>query len=177
MHVMEIIVDWMFLWSSRMTVCVIFCCFLFFWWASETDRCYYGWPRAASERWCLCSWGRDTVPSLSSLPWMTSRGTILRRWPQLGFGSRTDLMCLCLLNDSSGVMRIREPLMTASTSGIHIMSDIFKHPLTHISSIPKGRVEWLLVMLEQVLDIGKAFNLEDLWFLLDDLPEINSQPD
>lgn len=67
--------------------------------------------------------------------------------------------------------------MTASTSGIHIMSDIFKHPLTHISSIPKGCVEWLLVMLEQVLDIGKAFNLEDLWFLLDDLPEINSQPD
>lgn len=67
--------------------------------------------------------------------------------------------------------------MTASTSGIHIMSDIFKHPLTHISSIPEGCVEWLLVMLEQVLDIGKAFNLEDLWFLLDDLPEINSQPD
>lgn len=57
------------------------------------------------------------------------------------------------------------------------MPDIFKHPLTHISSIPKGGVEWLLVMLEQVLDIGKAFNLEDLWFLLDDLPEINSQPD
>lgn len=39
-----------------------------------------------------------------------------------------------------------------------------------ISSIPKGGVEWLLVMLEQVLDICKAFNLEDLWFLLDDLP-------
>ncbi len=52
-------------------------------------------------------------------------------------------------------------------------SDIFKHPLTHISSIPKGGVEWLLVMLEQVLDISKAFNLEDLRFLLYDLPETN----
>lgn len=51
------------------------------------------------------------------------------------------------------------------------MPDIFKHPLTHISSIPKGSVEWLFVMLEQVLDISKAFNLEDLGFLLDDLPE------
>lgn len=39
-----------------------------------------------------------------------------------------------------------------------------------ISSIPKGGVEWLLVMLEQVLDICKAFNLEDLRFLLNDLP-------
>lgn len=55
------------------------------------------------------------------------------------------------------------------------MSDTFKHPLTHISSIPKGGVEWLFVMLEQVLDISKAFNLEDLRFLLDDLPE-NKQP-
>lgn len=51
------------------------------------------------------------------------------------------------------------------------MPDIFKHPLTHISSIPKGGVEWLFVMLEQVLDISKAFNLEDLGLLLDDLPE------
>lgn len=57
------------------------------------------------------------------------------------------------------------------------MPDILKHPLTHISSIPKGRVEWLLVMLEQVLDVSKAFNLEDLGFLLDDLPETNSQCD
>ena len=57
------------------------------------------------------------------------------------------------------------------------MSDIFKHSLTHISSIPKGGVEWLLVMLEQVLDICKAFNLEDLWFLLNDLPEDNRQFD
>lgn len=56
-------------------------------------------------------------------------------------------------------------------------SDTFKHPLTHISSIPKGGVEWLLVMLEQVLDICKAFNLEDLRFLLDDLPETNRQID
>lgn len=39
-----------------------------------------------------------------------------------------------------------------------------------ISSIPKGGVERLLVMLEQVLDVCKAFNLEDLWFLLNDLP-------
>lgn len=38
-----------------------------------------------------------------------------------------------------------------------------------ISSIPKGGIKWLLVMLEQVLDVCKAFNLEDLWFLLDDL--------
>lgn len=51
------------------------------------------------------------------------------------------------------------------------MFDIFKHPLTHISSIPKGCIEWLLVMLEQVLDVSKAFNLEDLWFLLNDFPE------
>lgn len=53
-------------------------------------------------------------------------------------------------------------------------SNIFKHALTHISSIPKGSVEWLLVMLEQVLDVCKAFNLEDLWFLFNDLPETNS---
>lgn len=52
-----------------------------------------------------------------------------------------------------------------------VMFDIFKHPLTHISSIPKGCIEWLLVMLEQVLDVSKAFNLEDLWFLLNDFPE------
>lgn len=32
-------------------------------------------------------------------------------------------------------------------------------------------------MLEQVLDISKAFNLEDLGFLLDDLPETNGQSD
>lgn len=57
------------------------------------------------------------------------------------------------------------------------MSDIFKYPLTHISSIPKGCVEWLLVMLKQVLDVGKAFNLEDLWFLLNDFPEINGKSD
>lgn len=54
-------------------------------------------------------------------------------------------------------------------------SDIFKHALTHISSIPKGGIKWLLVMLEQVLDVCKAFNLEDLWFLLDDLSEANRQ--
>lgn len=51
------------------------------------------------------------------------------------------------------------------------MFDIFKQPLTHISPIPKGCVEWLLVMLEQVLDVSKAFNLEDLWFFLNDFPE------
>lgn len=56
-------------------------------------------------------------------------------------------------------------------------SDVFKHPLTHISSVPKGGVEWLLVMLEQVLDVCKAFNLEDLWFLLNDFPEANGQFD
>lgn len=54
-------------------------------------------------------------------------------------------------------------------------SDIFKHALTHISSIPEGGVEWLLVMLEQVLDVSKAFNLEDLWFLLNDLSEADRQ--
>lgn len=54
-------------------------------------------------------------------------------------------------------------------------SDIFKHALTHISSIPKGGIKWLLVMLEQVLDVCKAFNLEDLWFLLNDLSEANRQ--
>lgn len=57
------------------------------------------------------------------------------------------------------------------------MSDIFKRPLTHISSIPKGGVEWLLVMLEQVLDVSKAFNLEDLRFLLNYLPEASRQSD
>lgn len=79
--------------------------------------------------------------------------------------------------------------MSASTSGKHSFltcknervnvweADIFKHSLTHISSIPKGGVEWLLVMLEQVLDICKAFNLEDLWFLLNDLPEADRQFD
>lgn len=51
------------------------------------------------------------------------------------------------------------------------MFDIFKQPLTHISSIPEGCVEWLLVMLEQVLDVSKAFNLEDLWLFLNDFPE------
>lgn len=30
-------------------------------------------------------------------------------------------------------------------------------------------------MLEQVLDVCKAFNLEDLWFLLNDLSEANRQ--
>lgn len=30
-------------------------------------------------------------------------------------------------------------------------------------------------MLEQILDVCKAFNLEDLWFLLDNLPEGNGQ--
>lgn len=54
------------------------------------------------------------------------------------------------------------------------MFDIFKQPLTHISSIPEGCVEWLLVMLEQVLDVSKAFNLEDLWFFLNDFPEIEN---
>lgn len=48
--------------------------------------------------------------------------------------------------------------------------DIFKQPLTHISSIPEGCVERLLVMLEQVLDVGEAFDLEDLWFFLDHFP-------
>lgn len=89
----------------------------------------------------------------------------------------TDFICLCLLIDSQSVMLVLQYIMAALTSGKHSSltckskSDIFKHPLTHISSIPKGRVEWLLVMLEQVLDIRKAFNLEDLWFLLNDLPE------
>lgn len=50
------------------------------------------------------------------------------------------------------------------------MFDIFKQPLTHISSIPEGCVERLLVMLEQVLDVGEAFDLEDLRFFLDHLP-------
>lgn len=48
--------------------------------------------------------------------------------------------------------------------------DIFKQPLTHISSIPEGGVERLLVMLEQVLDVGEAFDLEDLRFFLDHFP-------
>lgn len=48
--------------------------------------------------------------------------------------------------------------------------DIFKQPLTHISSIPEGCVERLLVMLEQVLDVGEAFDLEDLRFFLDYFP-------
>lgn len=52
--------------------------------------------------------------------------------------------------------------------------DIFKQLLTHISSIPEGCVEWLLVMLEQVLDVSKAFNLEDLWLFLNDFPEIEN---
>lgn len=97
----------------------------------------------------------------------------------LSFGSALALIsCVCVRQAiSNGVTRILWPPVTASTAGIRIMPDIFKHPLTHISSIPKGSVEWLLVMLEQVLDISKAFNLEDLWFLLDDLPETNSQSD
>lgn len=57
----------------------------------------------------------------------------------------------------------------------HLMLDIFKQPLTHISSIPEGCVEWLLVMLEQVLDVSEAFDLEDLWFFLDDFPEMENQ--
>lgn len=56
----------------------------------------------------------------------------------------------------------------------HLMFDIFKQPLTHISSIPKGCVEWLLVMLEQVLDVSEAFDLEDLRFFLDHFPEIEN---
>lgn len=98
-----------------------------------------------------------------------------------------DFTCLCPLTDSQSVMLISQTdhdcidSWNTQLSDWHcvsaLMSDIFKHPLTHISSIPKGCVEWLLVMLEQVLDISKAFNLEDLWFLLDDLPEINRQSD
>ena len=42
----------------------------------------------------------------------------------------------------------------------------FTQLLTHISSIPEGGVEGLFVMLEQVLDVRKAFDLKDLWFLL-----------
>ena len=57
----------------------------------------------------------------------------------------------------------------------HLMFDIFKQPLTHISSIPEGCVEWLLVMLEQVLDVSEAFDLEDLRFFLDDFPEIENR--
>lgn len=97
----------------------------------------------------------------------------------------TDFICLCLLNDIQSVMLIFQDIMTTLTYGKHSSwalksvvfnvpeSDIFKHPLTHISSIPKGCIEWLLVMLKQVLDVCKAFNLEDLWFLLNDLPEGN----
>lgn len=97
-----------------------------------------------------------------------------------------DFICLCLLIDSQSVMVILRYIMTESTSGkcssltcksghFNVWGfDIFKNPLTHISSIPKGGVEWLLVMLEQVLDVCKAFNLEDLWFLLNDFPEENS---
>lgn len=55
------------------------------------------------------------------------------------------------------------------------MFDIFKQPLTHISSIPEGCVEWLLVMLEQVLDVSEAFDLEDLRFFLDHFPEIENR--
>lgn len=97
---------------------------------------------------------------------------------------RADFICLCPLTDSQSVMLISQTdhdSWNTQLSDWHcvsaLMSDIFKHPLTHISSIPKGCVEWLLVMLEQVLDISKAFNLEDLWFLLNDLPEINRQSD
>lgn len=98
-----------------------------------------------------------------------------------------DFICLCRRTDSQSVMlssqtdHDRIDSWNTQLSDRHcvnaLMSDIFKHPLTHISPIPKGCVEWLLVMLEQVLDISKAFNLEDLWFLLDDLPEINRQSD
>lgn len=55
------------------------------------------------------------------------------------------------------------------------MFDIFKQPLTHISSIPEGCVECLLVMLEQVLDVSEAFDLEDLRFFLDDFPETENR--
>lgn len=41
---------------------------------------------------------------------------------------------------------------------------------THVGSVPERSVEWLLVWQEQVLDVRKAFDLELLWFLLDDLP-------
>lgn len=97
----------------------------------------------------------------------------------LSFGSALALISFVCVRQaiSTAVTRIRQPPVTASTAAIRVMPDIFKHPLTHISSIPKGSVEWLFVMLEQVLDISKAFNLEDLWFLLDDLPETNSQSD
>lgn len=87
-------------------------------------------------------------------------------------------MCVCLLIDSQRVSLILQYIMSASTLHRAVReSDIFKRSLTHISSIPKGGVEWLLVMLEQVLDICKAFNLEDLWFLLNDLPEGNRRFD
>lgn len=65
---------------------------------------------------------------------------------------------------------------TTTTEGFNVPeSDIFKQALTHISSIPKGCIKRLLVMLKQVLYVRKAFNLEDLWFLLNDLPKGNRQ--
>lgn len=54
--------------------------------------------------------------------------------------------------------------------GAYQKSPGFTGPLTHVSSVPEGGVEWLLVMLEQVPDVCKAFDLEDLRFLLDDFP-------
>lgn len=158
-----------------MTARVIFLLFSFLWRASHTDSCYCGRPPRyipgllfAQLKLGRCAqreippshdvtWYHVTLVTSSSVqppPLRTSRGAI-----------------------SGGVTRSLRQSVTPSTSGIRIMPDIFKHLLTHISSIPKGGVEWLLVMLEQVLDISKAFNLEDLGFLLDDLPETNSQSD
>lgn len=72
------------------------------------------------------------------------------------------LVALCLLLDQLSLgVDCEDPAHWNS----HLL--IGKHI---ISSIPKSGVEWLLVMLEQILDVSKAFNLEDLRFLLDDFP-------
>lgn len=186
MHVMVIFLHWMF-WWARAELCVFMCgIFLFcmFWRVLDTER-FDGWPTASSGCWCLRSWRWGAVPGLSSLPQTKSYGAVTPPVTSAEVQPSTYFMCLCLLTDSQSVMLILRYIMTTSAPGKHgsltckcecfnvLESDIFKHPLTHISSIPKGGVEWLLVMLEQVFDVCKAFNLEDLWFLLNDLPEGN----
>lgn len=42
--------------------------------------------------------------------------------------------------------------------------------LTHVGPVPEGGVEGLLVVLEQILDVSKAFDLENLRLFLNDLP-------
>lgn len=134
--------------------------------------------------------GGRAVPCLSFLPQAKVTWDHTPTMTSTQVQPNTDFICLFLLIDSCSVMLILQHIMTTSTSsGKHssltckserfnvLETDIFKHPLTHISSIPKGSIEWLLVMLEQVLDVCKAFNLEDLWFLLDDLPEGRRQFD